>query len=561
MLDSLVITEWQRKVLDDIQNSGVAELCLVVLNDSKSGQPSQLALKARIQSKVWNKYCEWDYSRNRSAGDAFAKVDVTQFLQGVRTLRVRPIQTKFVDRFQESDLEQIRAANLDVLLRFGFRIIKGPILDTAQFGVWSFHHGDSVEYRGGPPLFWEIYEKNPVSGTILQALSEQLDGGRVLYKSFSRTDFSSLYVNRNATYWKTSEFVLRKLRDVAHHGWDKTLADSEGIQDPRYDKAIYREPSLARMGVFLLRRGLRAIRNRLRGLLFTETDHQWFVAFRRSGEKGKWSYLMPTRDRFYADPFCLERDGKHYLFFEDFRYRTGKGLISMVEIRPDGSTTEPLVVMNEDVHLSYPFVFVSGSEVYMIPETRQRREVALYRAKSFPHEWELERVLLKDVAAVDATFLEHGGRAWIFCNIAAENASGDDELHIFFADSLMEEFKPHRQNPVVSDVRRARPAGKFFVSKGELIRPAQDCSVCYGYSIVLNRVDELTPDNYRETSIGKVQPDWSPHNLGTHTINSDGIWETRDGKRAFYQLRPWLSRSSHGRHRSDFPEPNRDKTR
>jgi len=46
-----------------------------------------------------------------------------------------PIQKKFVDRFEESDIEQIKDANLDVILRFGFRVIKGEILNCAKHGV------------------------------------------------------------------------------------------------------------------------------------------------------------------------------------------------------------------------------------------------------------------------------------------------------------------------------------------------------------------------------------------------------------------------------------------
>jgi hypothetical protein len=42
--------------------------------------------------------------------------------------------------------------------------------------VWSYHHGDNEFYRGGPPHFWELYEKAPLSGVILQVLTEELDG-------------------------------------------------------------------------------------------------------------------------------------------------------------------------------------------------------------------------------------------------------------------------------------------------------------------------------------------------------------------------------------------------
>ncbi len=53
-------------------------------------------------------------------------------------------------RFPPEAVERIRAADLDVLLRFGFNIIRAQILETARYGVWSYHHGDNREYRGQP---------------------------------------------------------------------------------------------------------------------------------------------------------------------------------------------------------------------------------------------------------------------------------------------------------------------------------------------------------------------------------------------------------------------------
>ncbi len=72
------------------------------------------------------------------------------------SITVHPLRKGFTDRIPEDKLESIRSHNLDVLFRFGFRIIRGGILAAARYVVWSFHHDDNLEYRGGPPLFWEI---------------------------------------------------------------------------------------------------------------------------------------------------------------------------------------------------------------------------------------------------------------------------------------------------------------------------------------------------------------------------------------------------------------------
>ena len=67
-------------------------------------------------------------------------------------------------RFPPGAIAALLSHDLDVILRFGFNILRGEVLTSARYGIWSFHHGDNEFYRGGPPLFWEVVEDNPCSG-------------------------------------------------------------------------------------------------------------------------------------------------------------------------------------------------------------------------------------------------------------------------------------------------------------------------------------------------------------------------------------------------------------
>ena len=116
-------------------------------------------------------------------------------------------------------------------------------------------------------------------------------------------------------------------------------------------------------------------------------------------------------------------------------------------------------------------------------------------------------------------------------NLAEPGAAVDDELHLFTATALAGPWVPHRENPVVADVGRARPAGSIFRRDGELIRPAQDCSRGYGRAVVRNRIELLTPEEYRETPIERIEPTWAPGLVGTHTYNATAGVEVIDGFR------------------------------
>ena len=149
------------------------------------------------------------------------RVDCRSLFSGIETLELEPIGKKFVQRFPEEAVEKIRAKNLDVILRFGFNILHGEILRAARYGVWSYHHGDNDFYRGGPAHFWELLEGSPLSGVILQVLTEELDGGLVLCKSLFATEPTlSVSRNRETPYWGSSDMVIRKLNELHRFGWD-----------------------------------------------------------------------------------------------------------------------------------------------------------------------------------------------------------------------------------------------------------------------------------------------------------------------------------------------------
>jgi hypothetical protein len=166
--------------------------------------------------------------------------------------------------------------------------------------------------------------------------------------------------------------------------------------------------------------------------------------------------------------------------------------------------------------------------MYMIPETRQERTVELYRATSFPAAWTAETVLIRDIDAVDATIQKIDGKFWMFAGVSNGKYSNCDELNLFFTDVLTGPWTPHPCNPVLSDVRRARPAGALFYDRGRLIRPSQDCGKAYGYALVFSEVVTLSETQYEERLVSRLDPDSAQGILAIHTYNRTEQFEVID---------------------------------
>ena len=527
LIDSFVQRKWIHQVVSEIQSSGFAEIAVVIKNESAaSSQPAPGRLTSYWRNRKYLLYALYDkvdQFRVKVSPDAFEPTDLKPLLEEIPVVAVTPEMKKYSDWFPEDALKQIRQFDLDVALCFGFRILKGEALKIARHGVWSFHHGDNLVNRGGPAGFWEVMDGSPVTGSVLQILTEDLDNGRVIYRSWSPTaDRFSVKANRNNLYWKSAGFVIRKLKELADGVPIGPPPESQFYQP--YSNRLYRMPTNREMLPRLSRLCTKYVASKFQAALNSD---QWALAYRfRSGPCDanntlyRFKNLIPPKDRFWADPFAIQSGEHYYVFLEEYSYEFAKGHISVIELDRKGVVSGPRKVLEREYHLSYPFVFEWNGNYWMIPESAANKTVELYRAKSFPFVWQLEKVLMTDVRAKDATLAEIDGTWWMFVSIAEHSIP--DELYLFSAPSPLGPWTPHRRNPVKSDVRGSRPAGALFEWNGEVYRPAQDSSGRYGYAISINRLMQLDHERFSEERVSQILPNWSDDLLATHTISITG---------------------------------------
>jgi hypothetical protein len=244
-----------------------------------------------------------------------------------------------------------------------------------------------------------------------------------------------------------------------------------------------------------------------------------------------WKVLEDPGHRFYADPFPVKWQGRTFVFFEDLDHRVGKGTISAVEFGAAGPVGEVVPVLREPWHLSYPFLIEDKGDLWMIPESSEHRDVALYKCIRFPDKWERHSTLLSGFELADATITRHNGMNYLF-GAWRDGAGGySDTLAIFYAKDLLGPWLPHASNPIIVDRTSARPAGNVVTIDGKLWRPVQDCTDGYGAALGLAEIVELTPTTFRQIIRHSIRPGplWPGRKL--HTLNRCGRLEVIDGSR------------------------------
>ncbi|HEV2738250.1 MAG TPA: hypothetical protein VGU66_06680 [Candidatus Elarobacter sp.] len=253
----------------------------------------------------------------------------------------------------------------------------------------------------------------------------------------------------------------------------------------------------------------------------------------------RWLDDPPART-FVADPFLVERDGVRALFVEQYDYHRDRGVIDALVLGAGDRVVATHRILDLATHLSFPHPLEIDGTLYLMPENAAGNEVALYRCVRFPDVWERETALFPAFDGVDMTVFAHGGRWWAFCTRYSYGAT--DTLFAYHAPSPRGPWAAHALNPIVVDVESARPAGTPFDVDGVLYRSGQDCSRTYGGAITIARVDELTPDTYRETRVRRLEanPAW-PYPDGLHTLSFCNGTIALDAKRTYTDLR-YLSR-------------------
>ncbi len=509
-MNSFDIPSWMYLAIEKIQKSNIAEIALIILNKSDTK-------KFSFEKSVYKKFEDFFFSVDL---DAFQNKNIENSLESISKINV--LLNKHNDRlsFNSSDIEKINNSELDVLFITDLIKLDGKIFDVAKFGLWSYH--SELNNFDGLTGISEVFNNVSITETSLKKLNVKPQNDEILYQSYSSTDLHSVIRNRNNNFWKSSSFLFRKLHELYNlENRESFLTSQQSVSKDKISMSkFYFLNNMIQMLMRYTKSKFQNISNFEQWVLFYKFEDNLSYSF------SDFQKILPPKDRFWADPFIIHFDNSFYVFIEEFLYSNNKGHISFFTIDESGKFSKPEVILETPYHLSYPFIFQYENEFFMIPETISNKSIQLYRCKEFPSKWVFEKNLMENVSAVDTTLFFRNNKWWLFTNMIENNGSSSwDELFLFYSDSpLSNNWIPHEKNPIISDVRSARSAGNFFKNSNSILRPSQNSSKNYGYSLVFNEIENINEHDYSEIIIQNIFPDWDKKITGIHTFNHlDGL--------------------------------------
>ena len=390
----------------------------------------------------------------------------------------------------------------DLLVRFGMNLIKNPDALNLKHGIISFHHGDPTKYRGRPAGFYEVKNREPISGIAVQQISNKLDGGVILAKGFTRVHLHS-YRKTLVQLYESGSLLLEKAFN--------SLEDNTPYHDQNSDGCVYKLPTntdvikFSRQMVFYFAR---------RMFLSIFTGKYWRIGLveeeNLEASEMKSTLLeqidSPKGALITADPFF---DFEGNVFAEVIRRGKPEGEIFTFQ---DGTWHK--VDTPFDCHASYPQTVQIGDSSYIFPEIAQKFPPTLFHFEDMQLRV-FRSIKIKGIQnprLIDATLYHQDDVWYLFCNLRNRSRA---ELYLFLSKSLELEFEAHRMSPIVIDPRAGRMGGSIYEKNTRLFRYAQDGSGEYGDGIYEFEIEELSPLVYRERKVKnyKFKDAKGPHTI------------------------------------------------
>ena len=101
---------------------------------------------------------------------------------GLEALTARlGIPLHYVANYHSDDsIALFRAANADLGIVWGTNILKEKVFKVPRLGSINIHQGLAPYYRGGPPVFWELFNGEPEVGITVHFVESKVDTGAIV---------------------------------------------------------------------------------------------------------------------------------------------------------------------------------------------------------------------------------------------------------------------------------------------------------------------------------------------------------------------------------------------
>lgn len=220
------------------------------------------------------------------------------------------------------------------------------------------------------------------------------------------------------------------------------------------------------------------------------------------------------KDRWFADPFILDRDDRTTtILAEDYVFGSNRATISKLVVdNASMKIADKSSLLELDTHLSFPFVFRNGPDLFVLPENGKSGRLTCYMLQNGRL---IDPSVLFESSVADAVLFEKDGIYFIFCT--EQYRCNGNVVTVLCSDTLLGKYE--KAYEIVLDDNTARSAGTIFNICGTTVRPAQVCNGDYGEAVCLQALIPGADGRFSLKEIKRLTPLEGKRINGIHTFN------------------------------------------
>jgi Formyl transferase len=115
---------------------------------------------------------------------------------------------------------------VDVAVSLDNALISEATFSLPKYGTINVHHGHVPDYRGGPPVFWELADGRDTVGFTIHRIDAGIDTGPVLAEG-------EVPIERRATLAETLAATIPRLHDASLDGLEDVLRGGQLDGEPQ----------------------------------------------------------------------------------------------------------------------------------------------------------------------------------------------------------------------------------------------------------------------------------------------------------------------------------------
>lgn len=147
---------------------------------------------------------------------------------------------KVEDYHAEAALNLMRRTEADLGILYGTNIIKETVFSIPKLGAINIHQGLAPVYRGGPPVFWELYNDEKEVGITVHYVAAKVDTGDIILQK-------TLPLHYDFRRYKLDyESFLRDFRQALKEPSARLIAEAVGLIADGNESRIKQDTSLGK---------------------------------------------------------------------------------------------------------------------------------------------------------------------------------------------------------------------------------------------------------------------------------------------------------------------------